>query len=111
MGKTKKYLALTLAFLLAVTVTACGNSSISESTGEASTPTETDKTVNDKTESSSAVADTEGQTLVAYFAYSENMGDIVGMGTNAFLRLYPTLFSTFPFSFPDAGLQKSAWNR
>ena len=32
----------------------------------------------------------------------------VGMGTKAFLPLQPALFSTLPFSFPDAGLQNSA---
>ena len=36
---------------------------------------------------------------------------IVGTGTKAFLRLYPTLFSTLPFSLPEAGLQNSAWKR
>ena len=43
MKKAKKCLALTLAFLLAVTVTACGSSSSSEPTGEAGTPVETEK--------------------------------------------------------------------
>ena len=79
----KKCLALTLAFLLAVTVTACGSSNTPEPTGEAGMPAENEETVNDTAESSSAVADTEGQTLVAYFAYSENMGDTSGMEADA----------------------------
>lgn len=83
MKKMKKCLALTLAFLLAVTVTACGSSSSSEPTGEAGTPVETEETVNDTAESSSVVADTDGRTLVAYFAYSENIRDTSDMEVDA----------------------------
>lgn len=83
MKKVKKYLALTLTFLLAVIITACGNSRTSEPTGETGVPVENEETVNDTAESSSAVADTEGQTLVAYFAYSENIGDTSDMDVDA----------------------------
>ena len=31
---------------------------------------------------------------------------VFGVGTRILRRKYPTLFSTFPFSFPDRGLQK-----
>lgn len=83
MKKVKKCLALTLAFLLALTVTACGNSSTSEPTGKAGAPVENEETVNDTAENSSAITDIEGRTLLAYFAYSENIGNTSDMEVDA----------------------------
>lgn len=39
-------------------------------------------------------------------SFKELMKMATGIGTNIFLRVYPTLFSTAPFSCPLLGLQK-----
>lgn len=73
--KTKKYTALILAFLIiSVMLSACGKGSTSDSTESSSDIA--------GTESENPIT-TDGNTLVAYFAYSENIGDTSDMEVDA----------------------------
>lgn len=89
----KKTTALILTLLLIGTLSACGNSSGESPAAGTDAPaeTETSTTASDTEESSSEISDIEsgdaeqadGKALVAYFAYSENMGDTSGMEVDA----------------------------
>ncbi len=63
----KKYLSFGVAVMLAVALVGCGNS----------------QTAQEQPPSSETTSQTEEKALVAYFAYSENVGDTSGMELDA----------------------------
>ena len=74
----KKYAAFLLVFMMTGMLTACGNSNT------ASQPNSTNAEIlleNESEESASSQLD--GKALVAYFAYSENIGDSSDMEIDA----------------------------
>lgn len=93
--KMKKTLAMILALLLAVGVSGCGNSGSAGSSAESGSPqsdssqtvpvedTDTTGADGDNTAAGDSSGQSEGNVLVAYFAYSENMGDVSGMEVDA----------------------------
>jgi len=84
----KKYLALLLLLAMIGTLAACGNSGTA---GQAESAGSVSKSASSDTETSQiSPSDDEtepvpssGKTLVAYFAYSENIGDTSGMEVDA----------------------------
>ena len=92
----KKAIAILVACGMIFSLTACGNDRASSDTGNevaeslpsADAPSqaeETEPSESTDTPSDTETSQTEGQTnaLVAYFAYSENMGDTSGMSVDA----------------------------
>ena len=84
----KKYLALLLSLVMIGTLTACGSSGTAGQTGLAgsvseSTSGDTEASQASLSDGGTAPAPSSGKTLVAYFAYSENMGDTSGMEVDA----------------------------
>lgn len=83
----KKYVALILCILLFGSLTACQNTKKPDSQGEVKEDVES----SDSTESAGSTENTENsesessgfKTLVAYFAYSENVGDTSSMEVDA----------------------------
>lgn len=76
--RVKKYAALALAVMLMGCLAACGNK---DSAGVQAPVSGTEKDAADDENSTGNTAD--GKALIAYFAYSENMGDISGMEVDA----------------------------
>lgn len=87
----KKYVALLLALVMIGTLTACGSNGTTNQTAGTDTSAETEQATDDTAENVTDSSDTEsentaaagGKALVAYFAYSENMGDTSGMEVDA----------------------------
>ena len=84
----KKYLALLLSLVMIGTLTACGSSGTAGQTGLAgsvseSTSGDTEASQASLSDGGTAPAPSSGKTLVAYFAYSENMGDTSDMEVDA----------------------------
>ena len=87
----KKSMVLILALLLMGTLAACGNSSTEDSAAGTGASEEQNTIASDTEEESSEISDAQssgaaqaaGKALVAYFAYSENMGDTSGMEVDA----------------------------
>lgn len=89
----KKITAMILAVLLAGTLAACGNTNSSDgppgTSGATAETSQTDTANKEKSSTDASAAqngDTEqtgGKALVAYFAYSENIGDTSGMEVDA----------------------------
>lgn len=80
----KKYMALILALLLIGTLAACGNSRSAAQpieTGDAA-ENDTKESLQDDSKAKSTVKP-GGREMVAYFAYSENIGDTSGMEVDA----------------------------
>lgn len=82
----KKYMMTLLAVLLLTALAGCGNN---KQAGQPSAPVsnETEKAENtgmdNDNDSISSEQESSGNVLVAYFAYSENMGDTSGMDVDA----------------------------
>lgn len=81
----KKYLALLLSLVMIGTLAACGSSGTAGQTGSAGSVTSgnTEAPQASPSDDGTAPAPSSGKTLVAYFAYSENMGDTSGMEVDA----------------------------
>jgi len=84
----KKYLALLLLLAMIGTLAACGNSGTAgqaESAGSVSKSTSSDTETSQisPSDDETGPAPSSGKTLVAYFAYSENIGDTSGMEVDA----------------------------
>lgn len=84
----KKYLAILLSLVMIGTLAACGSSGTAGQTGSAgsvseSTSSDTEAPQASTFDDGTAPAPSSGKTLVAYFAYSENMGDTSGMEVDA----------------------------
>ena len=84
----KKYLALLLLLAMIGTLAACGNSGTAGQAGSADSVSEsasgdTEAPQASPSDDGTAPAPSSGKTLVAYFAYSENMGDTSGMEVDA----------------------------
>lgn len=84
----KKYLAILLSLVMIGTLVACGSSGTAGQTGSADSVSEsasgdTEAPQASPSDDGSAPAPSSGKTLVAYFAYSENMGDTSGMEVDA----------------------------
>lgn len=83
----KKYIVFLLAFVMAGMLAACGNSSTANQTDLTNTvPETTVGTTKESQENKPEGTDLEqtaGKTLVAYFAYSENIGDTSNMKVDA----------------------------
>ena len=83
----KKYIVLLLAFVMTGMLAACGNSNTANQTNSTNAvPETTVGTTKESQENKSEGTDSEqtaGKTLVAYFAYSENIGDTSDMEIDA----------------------------
>lgn len=84
----KKYLAILLSLVMIGTLVACGSSGTAGQTGSADSVSEsasgdTEAPQASPSDDGTAPAPSSGKTLVAYFAYSENMGDTSGMEVDA----------------------------
>lgn len=84
----KKYLALLLSLVMIGTLAACGSSGAAGQTGSAgsvseSTSGDTEAPQANPSDNEIAPTPSSEKTLVAYFAYSENMGDTSGMEVDA----------------------------
>ncbi len=87
----KKSMVLILALLLMGTLAACGNSSTEDSAAGTGASEEQNTIASETEEESSEISDAQssgaaqaaGKALVAYFAYSENMGDTSGIEVDA----------------------------
>ncbi len=84
----KKYGMLILGILLTVTLTACGNSTgTADQAANAKTSVEnntgSEQTAERDSDTSEETVKSDSKVLVAYFAYSENMGDTTGMEADA----------------------------
>lgn len=83
----KKYIAFLLAVVMTGMLTACGNSSTANQTNSTNTVSETTvgtaKGAQEDEPEETDLAQTVGKTLVAYFAYSENIGDTSDMEIDA----------------------------
>ena len=84
--KIKECIAFLLAVLLMGSLTACGNNNSSDTKSLASDTT-AEANATDAGNSTEATPDDtaqiDGKVLIAYFAYSENMGDTSGMEVDA----------------------------
>ena len=84
----KKYGMLILGILLTVTLTACGNSTnTADQAMNAKTSAESnigsEQAEERDSDTSEEAVKSDSKVLVAYFAYSENMGDTTGMEADA----------------------------
>ena len=80
----KKYLALLLPLVMIGTLAACGSNGTVGQAGSAGSISEsTFSDAKSPSDDGTAPAPSSGKTLVAYFAYSENMGDTSSMEVDA----------------------------
>ena len=80
----KKYLALLLPLVMIGTLAACGSNGTVGQAGSAGSISEsTFSDAKSPSDDGTAPAPSSGKTLVAYFAYSENMGDTSDMEVDA----------------------------
>lgn len=100
----KRKIAFVLAAVLMLGLTACGAANETDSTNNSSVQTETSQSAESSTQDSqdnednttegvdNAENEGKGKVLIAYFAYSENMGDTSGMSADAitFASVGPT---------------------